>query len=167
VTAILGDDRPDGPHVPDLMTQRLLVIAVQQLLAMAADCRFAVVDGIGVIDKGTLNLGVPVLIAGFVAGRRLGWGVFEGRWVRRGRLGGVGGVLVEALLEFSDLLLQVLQLPLVLLDEGQDRHLCCRRELVPKLSRDGWPRAHAADLQTELTYQGPASDGKRHWPLLV
>jgi hypothetical protein len=72
-------------------------------------------------------------------------------WVGRGRFRGIGGILVEALLEFSDLLLQVLQLPLVLLDEDQDRHLCGRRDLVLKFSRDGWLRTHAADLQTELT----------------
>ena len=68
----------------------------------------------------------------------------------RGRLGGIGRVLVEALLEFVDLFLQILQSPLIVLDEGQDRCLCGRWDLVPKLSRDRWPRSHAADLQTEL-----------------
>ena len=36
-------------------------------LAMAADRRFAVVDGVRVIDESTLDLGVPVLPARFVA----------------------------------------------------------------------------------------------------
>ena len=66
VTAVFGDDGPDGRHVPDLMTQRLRVIAMQRLLAMAAGRRFAVVDGIGVIDEGALGLGVSALTAGFV-----------------------------------------------------------------------------------------------------
>ena len=66
MTAVLGNDGPDGRHVPDLMTQWLRVVAVQGLLAMAADHRFAVVDGVGVIDEGTLDLGVSALAARFV-----------------------------------------------------------------------------------------------------
>jgi hypothetical protein len=66
MAAVLGDDGPNGRHVPDLMTQRLRVIAVKRLLAMAAGRRFAVVDGVGVIDEGTLGLGVSALTAGFV-----------------------------------------------------------------------------------------------------
>jgi len=77
---------------------------------------------------------------------RLGVRVFGRRW-----LGGIGGVLVEALLEFIDLFLQGLQLPLILLDESRDRRLCGRRDLVPKFSRDGWLHTHAADLQIQLT----------------
>ena len=65
MTAVLGDDGPDGRHVPDLMTQRLRVVAVKRLMAMAAGRRFAVVDGVGVIDEGALRLGVSALTAGF------------------------------------------------------------------------------------------------------
>ena len=65
MTTVLGDDGADGRHVPDLMTQRLRVVAVQRLLAMAADRRFALVDGVGVIDDGSLGLGVSTLTAGF------------------------------------------------------------------------------------------------------
>ena len=65
VASVLGDDRPDGWHVPDLMTQRLRVVTVQRLMAMAAGRRFAVVDGVGVIDEGALRLGVSALTAGF------------------------------------------------------------------------------------------------------
>jgi hypothetical protein len=39
---------------------------------MAADGRFAVVDGVGVIDEDALDLGVPVLTARLVGGRWLG-----------------------------------------------------------------------------------------------
>jgi hypothetical protein len=48
------------------MTQRLLVVAMQRLLATAAGRRFAVVDGVGVIDEVALGLGVSALTAGFV-----------------------------------------------------------------------------------------------------
>jgi hypothetical protein len=102
VTAVFGDGGPDGRHVPDLMTQRLRVVAVKRLLAMAADRRFAVVDGVGVIDEGTLDLGVPVLTARFVAGRRLGRGAFEARRVGGGWLGGIGGVLLQSGFEVGE-----------------------------------------------------------------
>jgi hypothetical protein len=48
------------------MTQRLRVIAMQRLLTMAAGRRFAIVDGVGVIDEGALDPGVPALTTGFV-----------------------------------------------------------------------------------------------------
>jgi hypothetical protein len=48
------------------MTQRLQVVAMQRLLAVAAGPRFAIVDGVGVIDEGALGLDVPVLTACFV-----------------------------------------------------------------------------------------------------
>jgi hypothetical protein len=98
------------------MTQRLRVIAMQRLLAMSAGSWLAIMDGDGVIDEGTLDLGMSVLTAGFFGRGRLGRCAFDGGWIRRGRLGGVGGVLVEALLEFSDLILQSLQSTLILLD---------------------------------------------------
>lgn len=79
MAAVLGDDGPDGGHIADLMTPRLRVVAVQQPLAMAADWRIAGVDGVGEIDEGAFGLGLPVLAARFVAGRRLGWRAFEGR----------------------------------------------------------------------------------------
>jgi hypothetical protein len=66
VTAVLGDDGPDGRHVPNLMTQRLRVVAVQRLLSITAGSRFAIVDSVGVIDEGALGLGASALTAGFV-----------------------------------------------------------------------------------------------------
>jgi hypothetical protein len=56
------------------MTQRFRVIAMQRLLAVTASRRFAVVDGVGVIDEGALCLVVSVLTARFVTGRRFGRG---------------------------------------------------------------------------------------------
>ena len=95
----------------------------------------AVVDGVGVIDEGALDLGVSALTARSVVGRRLGRGAFKGRWIGRGGLGGVGGVLVEPLLEFSHLLVKLLKALLVALDKSQDGCLGVGRDLVPQLNR--------------------------------
>jgi hypothetical protein len=48
------------------MTQWLRVIAMQQLLTISAGSWLALMDGVAVIDEGTLDLGVSVLTAGFV-----------------------------------------------------------------------------------------------------
>jgi hypothetical protein len=47
--------------------------------------------------------------------------------------------------EVIDLLLEAVQLPLILLDEGQDRCLGGRWHLAPKFGRD-WRRLHSAKL---------------------
>ena len=65
MATVLRDDGTNERHFPYLMTQRLRVIAMQRLLAMAAGRRFAIVDSVGVIDEGTLGLGVSTLTAGF------------------------------------------------------------------------------------------------------
>jgi hypothetical protein len=106
------------------MTQRLRVIAMQRLLAMAAGRGFAIVDGVGVIDEGALDLGVTVLPSRFVAGRRLGRGAFEGRRVGRGWFGGIGGVLLESGFEVSEA-------SFVALDQSPDSGLSSRRDLLP------------------------------------
>ena len=130
-------------YVPDLMAQRLRVVAVQGLLAMAAGRRLAVVDGIGVIDEGTLGLGVPVLTARFVAGRRLGRGAFEVRRIGRGRFGRVGGVLLESGFEVGES-------SFVSLDQSPDSGLSSRRDLLPEFVRDRRVRIHAAGLAIQL-----------------
>jgi hypothetical protein len=107
----------------------------------------ALLDG----EQRPLVLGVARLAASSAWRFRRGAGRLGVRVFGRGRLGGIGGVLVEALLQFMDLLLQGLQLPLLVLDEGRDRRLCRRRDVVPKFSRDRWLRTHAADLQTQRT----------------
>jgi hypothetical protein len=102
-------------------------------------------------EQRPLVLGVARLTAGSAWRFRPGADWLGVRVFGRGRLGGIGGVLVEALLQFMNLLLQGLQLPLILLDEERDRRLCCRRDLVPKFRGDRWPRTHATDLQAQLT----------------
>jgi hypothetical protein len=106
------------------MTQRLRVIAMQQLLTISAGSWLAIMDGVGVIDEGTLDLGVPVLTARFFGRGRLGRCAFEGRGVRRGRLGGVGRILIEPCFEFCEALL-------VLLNQGKDSRLSSGRDLSP------------------------------------
>jgi len=143
VTAVFGDGGTDGRHVPDLMTEWLRVVAVKRLLAMAADRRFAVVDGVGVIDEGTLDLGVPVLTARFVAGRRLGRGAFEGRRVEGRWFGGIGGVLLQSGFEVSEA-------SFVALDQSPDSGLSRGRDLLPEFVRDRRLRIHAAGLAIQL-----------------
>jgi hypothetical protein len=108
MTPVFGDDRADGRHVPDLMTQRFRVVAMQGMLAITADRRFAIVEGVGLIDEGTLGLGVSVLTARFFARRRLGRRAFEGRRIGGRWLRGIGGILLEPRFEVSEALLIVL-----------------------------------------------------------
>jgi hypothetical protein len=143
VIPVFGDDGPNGRHVPDLMTQRLRVVAMQRLLAMAAGRRFSVVDGVGMIDEGTLDLGVSVLTAGFFGRGRLGRCSLDGRWVRRGRLGGVGRILIEPCFELGEALL-------VVLNQSPDSGLSSGRDLLPEFVRDWRVRIHAAGLAIKL-----------------
>jgi hypothetical protein len=124
VAAVLGDDGPNGRHIPDLVAERLRVVAMQRLLAITADRRFAIVDGIGVIDEGALCLIVPVLTSRFVAGRRLGRGALEGRRIGGRWFGGIGGVLLESGFEVSEA-------SFVSLDQSQDSGLSGGRDLLP------------------------------------
>ena len=124
MATVLRDDGTNERHFPYLMTQRLRVIAVQGPLAMAADRRFAMVDGVGLIDDGALDLGVSLLTARFVVGRRLGWGAFEGRRIGRRRLGGVGRILLETGFQIGKTLF-------VMLDEGKNSGLSSRWDLLP------------------------------------
>jgi hypothetical protein len=84
------------------MTQRVPVVAMQRLLAMAAGRRFAVVDCVGLIDEGALDPDVPMLTAHFVRRRRLGRRTLERRRVGRRRFGGIGGVLLESGFEVGE-----------------------------------------------------------------
>ena len=150
---VFSDAGLDFRQFPNLVPQRLGIGAGQGCSAAATGRRHAVDDLLALFsgEERPLVLGVARLAAGAAwrfrrVADRLGMRVFGRRW-----LGGIGGVLAELLLQFIDLFLQGLQALLILLDEGCDRRLCRRRDLVPKFSRDGWLRTHAADLQTQLT----------------
>jgi len=101
------------------------------------------VESVGEIEDGTLDLGVPVLTARFVAGKRLGRGVFEDRWVRRGRLGRVGRILLESGFEVGES-------SLVALDQIPNGGLSSRRDLLAEFFRDRRVRTHAAGFSTML-----------------
>jgi site-specific DNA recombinase len=120
MASILGDAGAEGRNVPDLMTQRLRIVAVQGLAAVAAGAGLTFQHAVGPVVEGALGLGMSALSAGLVGRGRLGRCAFESRRIRRGWLGGVGGVLVEALPEFRHLLVQFLKALLVALDQSQD-----------------------------------------------
>jgi hypothetical protein len=125
------------------MTQWLRIVAVQRLLAMAAGCRFAIVDRVGVIDEGALSLGVPALTTRLVAGRRLGRGAFEGRRIGGRWFGGIGGVLLESGFEVSEA-------SFVAFDQSSDSVLSSGGDLLPEFIRDWRDRIHAAGLSIQL-----------------
>ena len=78
--------------------------------------------------------------------------------VAGGWAGRVGRVLVEALLQFIDLLLEGLQPLLVLLDEGQDRRLGSRRDLAPEFNGDRRNRRHINILRPPETWTSSARE---------
>jgi hypothetical protein len=90
-----------------------------------------------------LDLGVSALTARSVVGRRLGWGAFEGRRVGGGRLGGIGGVLLESGFEVGEA-------SFVALDQIPDSGLSSGRDLLPKLVRNWRFLIHAAGLAIKL-----------------
>lgn len=69
MTTILGDDGAEGRNIPDLMTQRLRIVALQRVLAMPAGAGLTFQHAVGLVVEGALGLGVSVLAAGFVVGR--------------------------------------------------------------------------------------------------
>jgi hypothetical protein len=75
------------------------------------------------------NLGVPLLTAHFVAGRRLGRGTFEGRRIGRGWFGGIGGVLLESGFEFGEA-------SFISLDQIPDSGLSSWGDLLPQFVRN-------------------------------
>src|SRR5690349_2288237 len=102
---------------------------------------------------------MPRLSPSLAAGGGLRRPPFDVRRVARRRAGGVGGVLIQALGKLIDLLLQGVQPLLILLDEGEDRRLGSRWDLVPQLNRDRRNRRHSCILQ-QLEGR-TSSDGER------
>src|SRR5487761_1070383 len=108
MAAIFRDDGADRRHVPNLMTQRLRIIALERLPAIAAHSWFTVLDGVGTFDERPLALGMSGLSSGLFAGGLLGWCAFDGRGIGGRRFGGVGGILLESRFEVGESLLVVL-----------------------------------------------------------
>jgi hypothetical protein len=76
------------------------------------------------------------------------WLPLDGGGIGRGWERGVNRVLAEALVKVCDLVLELLQPPLVLLDEGQNHRLGVGRDSVPKGGKQWRQRLHAAGLGT-------------------
>lgn len=131
-------------YLGDLVPAGLRVFTEKGLTALAAGGRLhrdGLLDLLG-RDQRALPPSVARLSPSLAARRRRWRSAFDLRRVAGRRSGGVGGVLVEAFGQLSDLLLKGLQPLLVLLDEGQDRRLGCRRYLVPELNRNRRNRWH-------------------------
>ena len=143
MTTVLGDDGPDGRHVPDLVAKWLRVVAVQRLVAVAAGRGLTLLHVVRPVVELALGLGMSVLATGLFGRGRLGRWAFECGWVGRGWFGGVGGVLVDPGFEFGEALL-------VVLDQGQDSGWSSRWDLLPEFVRDWRARAHAAGLAIKL-----------------
>src|SRR5436305_10939130 len=140
-----GEDRR---HLGDLVSDRLGVITGQGIAAPAASGRLAVddlADLLGGYERAGLAMmaGLPAPLLARGGGRRtpLGRG-----GIRRGRPGGVGGVLVEPLLQVGDPYLEGLHQP-------RDSGLCLGRERIPD---DLWERrlSHYATVLQNSSRRG-------------
>jgi hypothetical protein len=84
--------------------------------------------------------------------------------VAGGRARGVDGVLVQALPQVIDLLLEGLQPLLILLNEGEDCRPGSRRYLVPELNRDRRNRRHSNTLRP---LKARTSSGREQLPWII
>jgi hypothetical protein len=144
----------------------LRVFAIKGLLALSAGGRLHRDGLLNLLRRhqGPLLAGVARLPAPSATGRGLRRPGFDvgrvaGRWA-----GGVGGVLVEALPQVIDLLLEGLQPLLILLDEGQDSRVSGRRNLAPESNRDRRNRRHINILRPP---KARASSGRERLPCLA
>jgi len=134
---ILRDDRLDRGDLGDLMAQGLEVLTGQARTTTAA-VRGLAVEGLVALLGGDQGPGVPAmagLSAAPLAGRGSGRASLDGGGIGRRRLGGVGGVLVEAFFEVSDPALQ-------LADDPGDDCLGLGGEGLPDVLRDRSRPAH-------------------------
>src|SRR5262245_2536950 len=120
------------------MLPGLGVIAPEVMAALPAGRRFQRDDLVDLLGRhqGALLAFVSRLATSLAdrLGLRL-WALDVGRVARR-RAGGVGGVLVEALLKLVHPPLKSLQALLILLNEDQDSRPVGGRDLVPEFGRD-------------------------------
>jgi hypothetical protein len=148
VAAVLRDDRRDRRQVQHLVDERRGVVAVEGVAAAAA-LGGTQVEGVVRGQRRSEVALMPLLAAfgplpGGLRGPAFDVGAIGGR-----RLGGVGGVEAETLLEGPHLSVEGVEAPLLVL-EGQDQcGLGSRRDLVPQ--RSGNRRLERPDLilQTE------------------
>ena len=134
---ILVDYRPDRRHFGHLVSDRLGVVAMQLVAAPPALGRLALEDLPELLgrDQGSGLVAMARLAAPLLSRGRSRWSPLDRREIRRRWLGGVGGVLVDPLLQFGDPLFEGLH-------HRSDRRLCFRRERIPEDLRQWWLIRH-------------------------
>src|SRR5262249_37443784 len=138
VEAILRHLGLDRWYLGNLVPARLRVFAVQGMATLAAGGRLHRNRLLDLLRRhqGPLLACVTGLSPSLAAGGWLRRSAFDVGRVARRRPGGVGGVLVQALRELIDLVLQGLQPLLILLNQGQDCFLGSRGGLGPHVNRE-------------------------------
>jgi hypothetical protein len=141
VELVLIDDRADGRQFGNLVTQRFGIIALKLMTALPAVRRLTPDHVTELVrwNQGANTTKVAGLPASFLAGGRSWRASLHRRGVGRGRLGGVGRVLVKPLLQGGDTLLE---------GEDQRKHSCLssRRNRVPDILRERRSIRHSAFL---------------------
>jgi hypothetical protein len=152
VKPVLRDFGPDLGQLQHLVAQRLWVVAPKRVPAAAAPRGlkdFYVVWR----EEGALLPLVTGLAARRPARRWAWWATLHGGRIRGRRPGGVGGVLIEPLLQSRDV-------PLLLVDLGpqfghlgpqrQNQGLGFGRQTAPQVGREWQPIGHSADIAERL-----------------
>ena len=132
--AVLVHERLDLGQLGDLMDHGVGVLAVQDLTAAAAGPGLAIAGGVELLggDQGAERLGMTGLSATFAPGRGSWRLSFQADRVRRGRLGGVGGVELESGLQITDSGFQLGDPSGERIPSGQEGGLSLRRHGVPE-----------------------------------
>jgi hypothetical protein len=138
VELVLVDDWADGRQFGDLVTQRVGIIALKLMTALPAVRRLTLDHVTELVrrNQGANTTKVARLPTSFLAGGRSWRASLYRRGIRRGRLGGVGRVLVNPLLQGGDTLLE---------GTNQRKHsrLSSRRNRVPDILRERRSIHHA------------------------
>ena len=134
---ILVDHRPDRRHFGHLVSDRLGVVAMQLVAAPSALGRLAFNDLPELLrrDQGSGLVAMAGLAAPLLSRGRNRWSPLDRRGIRRRRLGGVGGVLVDPLLQLGDPSFEGSH-------HRNNRRLCVRRERIPEDLWQWWLIRH-------------------------
>jgi hypothetical protein len=131
--AILVDDRLDPGEFSDLMDQGLWVVAGEPMTTTTTGGRFAVDRLVDLLWRGqrTVGLAMSRLPAAFLAAGRSGRLALHPDGIGRRRLGRVGGVELEPILEIPETGLHLGKALFIGLDERKNRGLDFWRSLFP------------------------------------
>jgi len=131
--AILVDDRLDPGEFGDLMDQGFGVVAGEPMTTTTTSGRLAVdrlVDLLG-RDQRTVGLAMSGLAAAFLPAGRSGRFALQSDRIGRRRLGGIGRVELEPVLEVLDPGFELAKTLFVALDQRADRRLDFWRSRLP------------------------------------